>query len=132
MRRASAWHAEMHRAGFRSDVYTYGALLEGCSRRADADLADYYIQCMRREKLTPNIVCLRSLTKVYLPSKDVTRLANRLTYCMWYCGVSRHVVDNALASIDAHLRSAVLEHLNFDEDGHHGCFERHSHDGSVW
>eukprot|EP00928_Gymnodinium_smaydae_P067237 TRINITY_DN5017_c0_g1_i4.p1 TRINITY_DN5017_c0_g1~~TRINITY_DN5017_c0_g1_i4.p1 ORF type:complete len:616 (+),score=73.07 TRINITY_DN5017_c0_g1_i4:144-1850(+) len=111
MKRASKWHTEMHRAGYRSDVYTYGALLEGCARCADTDLADYYIQCMCREGLTPNIVCLRSLLKVYLPLKDATCLANRLTYCMRHCGVSRHVIDQALASTGSRLRSAVVENL---------------------
>eukprot|EP00928_Gymnodinium_smaydae_P067239 TRINITY_DN5017_c0_g1_i7.p1 TRINITY_DN5017_c0_g1~~TRINITY_DN5017_c0_g1_i7.p1 ORF type:complete len:585 (+),score=72.61 TRINITY_DN5017_c0_g1_i7:87-1841(+) len=111
MKRASMWHTEMHRAGYRSDIYTYGALLEGCARCADTDLADYYIQCMCREGLTPNIVCLRSLLKVYLPLKDATCLANRLTYCMRHCGVSRHVIDQALASTGSRLRSAVVENL---------------------
>eukprot|EP00928_Gymnodinium_smaydae_P056496 TRINITY_DN3986_c0_g2_i1.p1 TRINITY_DN3986_c0_g2~~TRINITY_DN3986_c0_g2_i1.p1 ORF type:complete len:683 (+),score=71.02 TRINITY_DN3986_c0_g2_i1:113-2161(+) len=111
MQQAMCWHRKMQEFGWRCDEYTYGSLLEGCARFHDTTLAEDILLRMFSEKLKPNLVCLRSLIKVYGSMKDGDRLARVLSFCMHHSGVSPQDVQKALKSKGARLKSKALEEL---------------------
>eukprot|EP00928_Gymnodinium_smaydae_P054093 TRINITY_DN37926_c0_g1_i1.p1 TRINITY_DN37926_c0_g1~~TRINITY_DN37926_c0_g1_i1.p1 ORF type:complete len:557 (-),score=91.49 TRINITY_DN37926_c0_g1_i1:305-1975(-) len=114
MDRAVQWHGRMQKLGYRCDEYTYGSLIEGCALCRNIDLAESFIGRMFMEKLTPNLVCLRSLTKVYSSSGEYDRLAHMLTHCMQKGNVSRQVICEVLASNEARFKSQALQQLYTD------------------
>eukprot|EP00928_Gymnodinium_smaydae_P059261 TRINITY_DN4253_c0_g1_i6.p1 TRINITY_DN4253_c0_g1~~TRINITY_DN4253_c0_g1_i6.p1 ORF type:complete len:545 (+),score=88.12 TRINITY_DN4253_c0_g1_i6:32-1666(+) len=111
MERAQSWYLQMQKSNFACDLYTYGSLIEGCTMRCNKDTVENILCNMFEEGLTPNIVCLRSLLKVYVPSQDYARLADTLMWCMQDGGVPRHLVQEALSANAACSKSRVLHQL---------------------
>eukprot|EP00928_Gymnodinium_smaydae_P094240 TRINITY_DN7883_c0_g1_i1.p1 TRINITY_DN7883_c0_g1~~TRINITY_DN7883_c0_g1_i1.p1 ORF type:complete len:446 (-),score=92.29 TRINITY_DN7883_c0_g1_i1:233-1570(-) len=108
MVQAERWHKMMLDSGLRCDAYTYGPLIEGCAQCGDMDLAEYFLDRMFSEKAMPNIVCLRSLVKVYTPLQEYGRLATVLNKCITDGRVSRRAIQDALSSSDARFKSNTI------------------------
>eukprot|EP00928_Gymnodinium_smaydae_P090390 TRINITY_DN7419_c0_g1_i3.p1 TRINITY_DN7419_c0_g1~~TRINITY_DN7419_c0_g1_i3.p1 ORF type:complete len:697 (+),score=73.49 TRINITY_DN7419_c0_g1_i3:118-2208(+) len=111
---AEQWRIMMQEAGLRCDEYTYGSLIDGCARCHDMSLAEHFLRRMFSEKLKPNLVILRSLSRVY-GLKDGDRLAIVLGLCIREGGASPDDVWKALKSRGAaRFKSQALEELLAD------------------
>eukprot|EP00928_Gymnodinium_smaydae_P090388 TRINITY_DN7419_c0_g1_i1.p1 TRINITY_DN7419_c0_g1~~TRINITY_DN7419_c0_g1_i1.p1 ORF type:complete len:683 (+),score=75.62 TRINITY_DN7419_c0_g1_i1:122-2170(+) len=114
MHGAEQWRVLMQEAGLRCDEYTYGSLIDGCARCHDMSLAEHFLRRMFSEKLKPNLVILRSLSRVY-GLKDGDRLAIVLGLCIREGGASPDDVWKALKSRGAaRFKSQALEELLAD------------------
>eukprot|EP00928_Gymnodinium_smaydae_P089545 TRINITY_DN7349_c0_g6_i1.p1 TRINITY_DN7349_c0_g6~~TRINITY_DN7349_c0_g6_i1.p1 ORF type:complete len:676 (+),score=71.32 TRINITY_DN7349_c0_g6_i1:105-2132(+) len=111
LQRAQRWQKEMEDSGCCCDLHTYGCLIEGCVGSHDADFAEHLIRRMISEKLRPNLVCLRSLLKVYRAAKGCRRLAHVLALCVRDGGVQMADLKKVLRSWAARSRGKVLEHV---------------------
>eukprot|EP00928_Gymnodinium_smaydae_P089541 TRINITY_DN7349_c0_g3_i1.p1 TRINITY_DN7349_c0_g3~~TRINITY_DN7349_c0_g3_i1.p1 ORF type:complete len:674 (+),score=94.30 TRINITY_DN7349_c0_g3_i1:104-2125(+) len=111
LHRAQRWHKEMEVSGCCCDLHTYGCLIEGCVNSHDMDFAEHLIRRMISEKLRPNLVCLRSLLKVYRAAKGCRRLAHVLALCVRDGGVQMADLKKVLRSWAARSRGKVLEHV---------------------
>eukprot|EP00928_Gymnodinium_smaydae_P056334 TRINITY_DN3972_c0_g1_i2.p1 TRINITY_DN3972_c0_g1~~TRINITY_DN3972_c0_g1_i2.p1 ORF type:complete len:639 (-),score=130.30 TRINITY_DN3972_c0_g1_i2:159-2015(-) len=111
MERAQNWYHEMQKSNFSCDLYTYGSLIEGCTKYGNMDLVEEILGNMFMDKLTPNLVCLRSLLKVYAPSQNYFRLADTLKWCMQDGGVSKHLVHEVVSATEARFTSSALQQL---------------------
>eukprot|EP00928_Gymnodinium_smaydae_P056333 TRINITY_DN3972_c0_g1_i1.p1 TRINITY_DN3972_c0_g1~~TRINITY_DN3972_c0_g1_i1.p1 ORF type:complete len:612 (-),score=134.35 TRINITY_DN3972_c0_g1_i1:159-1934(-) len=111
MERAQNWYHEMQKSNFSCDLYTYGSLIEGCTKYGNMDLVEEILGNMFMDKLSPNLVCLRSLLKVYAPSQNYFRLADTLKWCMQDGGVSKHLVHEAVSATEARFKSSALQQM---------------------
>eukprot|EP00928_Gymnodinium_smaydae_P006904 TRINITY_DN12470_c0_g3_i1.p1 TRINITY_DN12470_c0_g3~~TRINITY_DN12470_c0_g3_i1.p1 ORF type:complete len:220 (-),score=29.63 TRINITY_DN12470_c0_g3_i1:193-759(-) len=111
---AEQWRMLMQEAGLCCDEYTYGSLIDGCARCQDMSLAEHFLRRMFSGKLKPNLVILRSLSRVY-GLKDGDRLAVVLGQCMRDGGAAPDDVWKALKSRGAaRFKSRALKELLAD------------------